>query len=139
MDDDFDLDLDDMLDGLGASNIPSNETPEQKFYRELTAEGKYKKIENVRFWLKHELYISHDLEQQGYIVYKPHKDGKIKVSRAELARKYLQYYFYMMFLPRFEIERPEMQHKAVKMEPFLDLVVGHPSIKEIIENPVKMS
>lgn len=137
MEDDFDLD--EMLDDLGPSNIPSNETPEQKLYRELTAEGKYKKIENARFWLKHELYLAHDLEQQGYIVYKPHKDQRVKVSRLELAKKYLEYYFLMMYLPRFETDRPEMQHKLIKMGPFVDMIVEHPVIKEIIENPKKIS
>lgn len=135
-DDDFDIDLDDMLADLGPP--VSNDPPEQKFYKELTDDGKYKKIENVRYWLKHELYIYHDLEQQGYIVYKPHKDGRVKVSRAEMARKYLEYYFHQYHLPRFQHERPEMQHKLVKMEPFLDLIVEHPIIKEIIDNPNKV-
>lgn len=132
-----DIDLDELIEDLGPPIL--NETPEQKLYRELTDDGKYKKIENVRFWLKHELYIAFDMEKQGYVVYKNFKDGKMKVSRAELARKYLEYYFNMMYLPRFENERPEMQHKLVKMEPFLDMVVAHPVIKEIIENPRKVS
>lgn len=128
-------DADEFYDMLNI-HIKPDQTPEEKFFDELT-EGRYPKISNALYWLKHELFVYTFLQDKMYIVTKPSKDGRIQLSTKELARAFLQYYFDMIYLPRFETDRPERKHLMVNQEKFLDMILDYPLIKKTIEDPRK--
>lgn len=109
-------------------------TPELGFFNYLT-EGKMPRIHNVQYWLKHELYVYIHLINNNYIVSKPHGAGRLQVSTKELTRSLLEYYFLMMYNPRFENARAQEQGKLVDMNKFLDLVLEYSTIRKLIENP----
>jgi hypothetical protein len=106
-------------------------TPEQKFYDELTTDGKYKRIENCIYWLKHTLFVYTTLQEKNWIMTKPTGPGRIQVPTKELVRGLLQYYFEMHFLPKFQNERGT----GLDMEKFLDLCIEHDTVKKLIANP----
>lgn len=128
MNDDF---LEDILDGLGVED--KDRTSEQKYYDDLTQEGKYKKIENCIYWFKHQLYVYNSLKEKNWIIARSNGPTRVQVTNKELGRFLLEYYFLMHALPKFQNERGA--HNQLDMERFLDLVIEYPTIKKLIENP----
>lgn len=129
--------MDEFLGDIGLDHIADinkDETPEQKMYREQT-EGKYPKIANCVYWLKHELHVYMSLKEIGWHVSKPNGATRLQVSLKELARGLLAYYWRMIALPRFEGEDAIRRGTAVDMEKWLDLVIEYPTIKNLIDNP----
>lgn len=124
--------LDDLLDDLGVEN--KAETPEEKLYRELT-EGKHPRLFNAQYWLKHELHVYKHLMEKSMYVVKPSGPQRIQVSYKELSRALLEYYFQMTHLPRFSGEDAIRRGVAVSMDKFLDIVMEHPLLKKVIDNP----
>src|ERR1700704_1196055 len=108
--------FDSILDGLGVDTTP--ESPEKAFYIQLTEEGKYKRIENCIYWLKHELCLYEDLKNKSWSIVRPSGNTHSRVPQLEVARAMLEYYFLMYFLPKFENERGTV----LSMSAFLDLV-----------------
>lgn len=124
--------LDDLLDDLGATHGP--ETPEEKLYRELT-EGKYPKLHNCIYWMKHELHTLAHLQNKNWIISKLNGPNRVQVSHKEIARALLEYYFQMTNLPRFSGEDAIRRGTAVDMVKFLDKIMEEPTLKKLIENP----
>ena len=112
-------------------------TPELGMYRELT-EGKMPRIYNAQYWLKHELHVYNSLLNKNWIVSKPNGPTRLQVSRRELTRALLAYYFRMVYLVRFEGERASERGKLVNMDQFLDLVIEYGPIKKLIEDPLAL-
>lgn len=125
--------LDDLLSDLGVEN-PKDLTPEDKFFRELT-EGKFPKLYNCQYWLKQELYVYTHLFEKNWIVSKLSGPYRTQVPTKQLARAFLEYYFFMTALPKFENERGTEMKKSCDMQKFLDLVIEYAPIKNLIENP----
>lgn len=141
------MDLDDVLNQIGGfdDTIP-NETPELRLYRELTEGKPYPKFHNCIYWLKHELYVYKHLQDKNWHVSKisaatGRPSGQISglartlVSYKELTRAFLEYYFQMTMLPRFEGEDAKRRGLAPDMDKFLDIVMEHELVKKLIENP----
>jgi len=121
---------------------PTPKTPEQTLYDYWVNTKPHAKIYNCQYWLKHELFVYKTLIDKGCNVYKrnvsyPSSDIKSldKVSIQDLTRELLKYYFRMVTLPSFEGERHAERGTLVDLEKFVDLVIEHPVIKKLMENP----
>lgn len=129
------MDLDDVLADLGIGDVIPNETPELRLYRELTEGKPYPKFHNCIYWLKHELYVYKHLQDKNWHVSKLNGAARAQVSYKELTRAFLEYYFQMTMLPRFEGEDAKRRGVAPDMAKFLDIVMEHELVKKLIENP----
>jgi len=114
---------------------PTPKTPEQTLYDFWVNTKPHPKIYNCQYWLKHELFVYKTLMDKGWIVSKPRPNGRIQVDITELTRELLKYYFRMVTLPSFEGERHAERGTLVDLEKFVDLVIEHPVIKKLMENP----
>lgn len=104
-----------------------NTTPEEHFYRYLTAE-KMPKLYNCEYWLRHELAVYEHVKEY-YSFTKPSGPTRVQVSIQELVRCLLQYYFLMYYHTKFH--RTD-EHLACDMEKFLDIVMADPTIKKYL-------
>jgi len=121
---------DDVFDLIGAD---VNTTVEEQFYQWLISD-KHPKLYNCEYWLKHQLYIYEHVSEH-YLLTKPVGTARVQVSKQELIRVLLVYYFYMHYLPKFERTDGRL---ACDMDKFLDLVMGNPDIKKYLhpaQNP----
>ncbi len=127
-----------ILDEISADlslTAPEPETPELGFYEYLTNTKSHPRIYNCQYWLKHELFVYRSLKDKNYITTKPNGLQRLQITNKELARALLEYYFLMVFGTKFHGERHTERDKLVNMDQFLDLVMEHPVIKKLIENP----
>jgi hypothetical protein len=117
--------------------VPEPKTHEQGLYDYWVNTKPHPKIYNCQYWLKHELYVYKTFHEKGWIISKPWKHGeaRVQVTFKELARELLRYYFQMVTLSSFEGERRAERGMLVDLDKFLDLVIEHPTIKKLIENP----
>lgn len=129
------MDLDDVLADLGIGDVIPNETPEQRLYRELTEGKPYPKFHNCIYWLKHELYVYKHLQDKNWHVSKISGPSRAQVSYKELTRAFLEYYFRMTMLARFEGEDAKRRGVAPDMNKFLDIVMEHELVKKLMDNP----
>ena len=111
------------------------ETPEIGMYNEWVHTKPHPKIYNCQYWLKHELHVYTHLYNKNWLVSKPNGLSRLQVPRLELARALLEYYFLMVAHTKFYGERHEQRGKLVDMNKFLDLVLEHPTIKKLIDDP----
>ena len=123
------------FDALMGMTPPEPDTPEIEFYRELTEEGKYKRIGNCIFWLRHELYIHVHMQQAQLNVYIPSGAGLRKATLKEVTRVLLEYYFLQHHHARFDNPRAKEMGREANIQIFLNLVLENPSIKKLIANP----
>lgn len=132
---DDDIDFTELLD---IEYVDTTKTPAQRYFEELTS-GKHPKLYNAQYWLKHQLYVHTYLLRKNWIVSKPNKDGgRTQVGMQEITRAFLRYYFDMVALAKFETDRPERAAMVVNREEFLDLVMGEPTIKKLMEDPAML-
>jgi len=132
--------MNEIMSDMGISD-PEPLTNEARLYDYWVNTKPHPKIYNCQYWLKHELYVYKAIkEKAGYIISKPWKQGeaRVEVTNTELSRALLRYYFNMVTLTSFENERASEQGKLVDREKFLDLVMGCPAIKNLINNPYQM-
>lgn len=127
--------LDDMLSDVVAG-VPAhihNMTSEERFYHDLTsANAKFQKIFNCRYWLNHQLSVFCSMmgDNPTWLLSKPHKAQRIGVSVQEVAREFLRYYMQSNYLTRFTSAIDG--RKPCDMNMVLDMVLDHPEIKRTI-------
>lgn len=123
--------LDDTLAALGISA----ETPTRadELYLIMT-EGKFKKIDNCKYWLTHEMakfgFLNSKTVRTGREVF---NDGKViikSLTKVEYAKLMLEYYLNMYHLPYFQ-DLPG--RPAADMGKFVDLLMTYEPIKKAVE------
>ncbi len=125
---------DQIMEDLGLS-VPEPETPEQGLYDEFVNGRPHPKIYNCQYWLKQQLYVHKTLYEKGWHVSKPIAGGRLQVTKLELARELVKYYFQMAHLSRFQSERRTERGMLVDLDKFVELILENPTIKKLIENP----
>jgi len=124
--------IDDYLKDLGFDDTPRSR--EEQLYGILTA-GHYKKIDNCRYWLTHEMAkyqfilnrnikITKDVFSEKNVTARP-------ISKLDYAKIHLEYYLQMYHLPYF-IKLDDGKEPA-NMAKIIDLIVAYLPIKEVIE------
>ena len=126
--------LDFITDGLNLRTTP--ETNEERLYMHWT-EGKMPRIYNCHYWVKHQVFVyMHDM-QNGWYMSKPSKDGRKQLTIKELVRHWCKYYFEMTTHDSFYGIRAKERGKDVDIQKFLDLVMEHPDLKKLVDDPSK--
>ena len=126
---------DDFMECIGLDIKPAS--PEDALMIRLTGGDGYKKIHDLRYWIRHELFAYYDLLKNGISLYKEtvHKDTfqvhKIEATKEEYAILRIKYYLQMYYLPWFNSDRSGLGladiGKAAKM------VMDHEDIRSVVD------
>lgn len=128
--------MDELMDDMGLKD-PEPATPEEGLYNYWVNTKPHPKIYNCQYWLKHELYVYKTFLDRGCFMSKPGKAGQPRqqMSIQEYTEECLKYYFRMVTLSSFEGERHAERGKLVDLDKFVALVLEHPVIKKLMDNP----
>jgi hypothetical protein len=134
-----DEDLEAML-GLGEAvateaTVPARDPNERLWSILAGSEGKYKKIDNLGYWLRCEMsrldqMLGHDLQVTRYVI----RDGKpqnVQISRMDYAKIAIEYYLQSHHLTWF---MGREGFEPADMGIIIDRVAAYPSIKKVIEH-----
>lgn len=127
-------DIDDLLSDFGLDLPPANEN--DQFYATLT-NGKYSKIDTMRYWLVGEMSKFHFYKEEGIKVSKLSSKNTQTLDRPltnlEFARANLKFYLMQYHLTWFLGDGMGGTGKACDFDIVLDKIVAHARIREVIE------
>ena len=127
-------DIDDYLKDLGFDDTPVvPRSREEQLYAMFTI-GSAKRIDNMRYWLGHEmakfLFILNNNIKVTKDVFKDKEVLAQPISKLDYAKLHVQYYLEMYHLSHFM--KSNDGREPANMTKMVDMLVAYPDVKEVI-------
>lgn len=126
-------DLDDFMDSIGMDIKPTG--PEDALMILLDAGKGYKEIHNLRYWVRHELYVYHFVVNDGCIMVKDNTLDNKRYTKRDYARAIIEYYLRMKYHPWFTQDMRGLGKADIKK--MCELVMAHAEIAPLIAAKTK--